>query len=85
MPCPATSFNPDPTCTLATARHSKSLQFSPLSPQEIVNLSEFESTLRELYHIDERGQKTVQKNGVLDGRLVGGADGRSLSAPCDAC
>jgi hypothetical protein len=55
---------------------SKSLQFSPLSPQEIVNLSEFESIFRELYQIGPDGVKAPQKDGVLDARLVGVVDPR---------
>lgn len=49
----------------------KFLQFGVLSPQEIVAISEFEATQRDLYQIDpETGERKPATNGVLDRRLV---------------
>lgn len=47
----------------------KHIQFAPLSPQTIVNISEFEATLRDLYEINADGVKQPTTNGVLDLRL----------------
>ena len=47
--------------------HSKKLQFSILSNQDAVKISEFEVTHRDLYTPTDR---LPVKNGVLDRRLV---------------
>jgi hypothetical protein len=47
--------------------YSKHIQFGVLSPQEIVNVSEFEVTQRDLYTVPER---QPVKYGMLDLRLV---------------
>lgn len=49
----------------------KSLQFSVFSPQEVVQLSEFEVTHRDLYVAGENGLgKMPAVGGLLDRRLV---------------
>ena len=49
----------------------KYLQFGILSPQEIVAISEFEATQRDLYQLGGAGsERTAAPNGVLDKRLV---------------
>lgn len=49
----------------------KYLQFGILSPQEIVAISEFEATQRDLYKLGgPGGQRIPASNGVLDSRLV---------------
>jgi DNA-directed RNA polymerase III subunit RPC1 len=49
----------------------KYLQFGILSPQEIVAISEFEATQRDLYKLGGAGGARVPAtNGVLDARLV---------------
>lgn len=49
----------------------KYLQFGVLSPQEIVAISEFEATQRDLYQLGGvGGERTAAPNGVLDRRLV---------------
>lgn len=50
-----------------TLDSSKHIQFGVLSPQEIVNVSEFEVTQRDLYTVPER---QPVKFGMLDLRLV---------------
>lgn len=47
--------------------YSKHIQFGVLSPQEIVNVSEFEVTQRDLYTVENR---QPVKYGMLDLRLV---------------
>ncbi|CAD6583201.1 MAG: hypothetical protein CYPHOPRED_002256 [Cyphobasidiales sp. Tagirdzhanova-0007] len=48
----------------------KYLQFGILSPQEIVAISEFEATQRDLYQLGGAGsERTAAPNGVLDKRL----------------
>lgn len=47
--------------------NSKHIQFGVLSPQEIVNVSEFEVTQRDLYTVENR---QPVKYGMLDLRLV---------------
>lgn len=49
----------------------KYLQFGILSPQEIVAISEFEATQRDLYKLGGPGGiRQPAPNGVLDSRLV---------------
>lgn len=49
----------------------KYLQFGILSPQEIVAISEFEATQRDLYKLGAPGGvRQPAPNGVLDARLV---------------
>lgn len=49
----------------------KQLQFSVFSPQEVVQLAEFEVTHRDLYVAGEGGLgKTPAPGGLLDRRLV---------------
>ena len=49
----------------------KYLQFGILSPQEIVAMSEFEATQRDLYKLGgPGGVRQPAPNGVLDARLV---------------
>ena len=52
---------------VASALNSKKLQFSILSNQDAVKISEFEVTHRDLYTPTDR---LPVKNGVLDRRLV---------------
>lgn len=49
----------------------KHIQFSVLSQQDIVQISELECVTRELYRVGE-AEKTPMKGGVLDRRLVSG-------------
>lgn len=48
----------------------KYLQFGVLSPQEIVAISEYEATQRDLYKISNDGERLPAPSGVLDRRLV---------------
>lgn len=49
----------------------KYLQFGVLSPQEIVGISEYEATQRDLYQLAGNGSDRIAApNGVLDRRLV---------------
>lgn len=64
---------------LLTDRHSKHIQFSVLSPQEIVALSSFEANQRDLY--DPNNRSLPVANGVLDRRL-GTSDKQSTCATC---
>lgn len=58
--------------------HSKHIQFSILTSREIVALSQFEATQRDLYKLEDR---SPVQNGVLDRRL--GASDKMKS--CDTC
>lgn len=50
-----------------TLQNSKKIQFSLLSQQEVVKISEFQVTHRDLY---TPGDRLPVKDGVLDRRLV---------------
>ncbi|ORY91742.1 hypothetical protein BCR35DRAFT_299051 [Leucosporidium creatinivorum] len=62
----------------ATPKRIKHIQFSVLSSQEIVAISEFEANQRDLYKVEDR---TPVPHGVLDRRL-GTSD---KSGRCDTC
>jgi DNA-directed RNA polymerase III subunit RPC1 len=52
--------------------NSKHIQFQPLTPKEIVRISEVEVVTSDLY-MNTDGKRTTAKDGVLDGRMVGWA------------
>lgn len=52
-----------------------------MTPQQIVNISEFEAYRQELYEIRGNGAKAPQTNGVLDPRM-GTSD---KSGSCETC
>ncbi|KAI5454682.1 DNA-directed RNA polymerase III subunit C1 (rpo31) [Naganishia albida] len=59
----------------------KKIQFQPMTPQQIVNISEFEAYRQELYELKGNGSKAPQTNGVLDPRM-GTSD---KSGTCETC
>lgn len=60
---------------------SQKIQFQPMTPQQIVNISEFEAYRQELYELKGDGTKAPQTNGVLDPRMGTSDKGGS----CETC
>jgi hypothetical protein len=54
---------------------SKNIQFSLLKGQDMVKISEFEVTHRDLYSSGQGAERAPAKDGVLDRRLVGSLRG----------
>jgi hypothetical protein len=49
---------------------SKHIQFQPLTPKQIVRISEVEVATAELYQHNDNGPRTTVTNGPLDARMV---------------
>lgn len=57
------------------------IQFQPMTPQQIVNISEFEAYRQELYELKGDGTRAPQTNGVLDPRM----GTSSKNGTCETC